>query len=288
MNQGTCRIAVLASGDGSNMEAIAEACADGRIAAELALVVSNVADAGVLGRARRLGLPHRCIPHRDFRAREAFEAALGDCLRAARIDLVVLAGFMRVLTDGFVREYYGSLLNIHPSLLPKYTGLDTHRRALEAGDREAGATVHFVTPQLDAGPPVLQAVVPIRADDDAAALASRVRSVEHRIYPIAVGWWAAGRLALTDGRAELDGEAISDARAMPGRTVGTGNAITGTPQEGRETETQRDQHGRQSGSDLDAYNGSRPHAQRKTTGGDASGASARDAARQTPGRGTGD
>jgi phosphoribosylglycinamide formyltransferase-1 len=206
------RIAVLASGDGSNMEAIARACARGDIAATIALVIANVTGAGVMDRARRLGIDACCIPHRDYPDRAAFEEALLVRLREADAELVVLAGFMRVLTDGFVRQYYGSLLNIHPSLLPKYPGLDTHRRALEAGDDEAGATVHFVTPALDAGPAVLQAAVPVRPDDDEASLAQRVRRVEHRIFPTAVGWWASGRLELVDGAAHLDGRAVTDPR----------------------------------------------------------------------------
>ena len=193
------------------MQALAAACADGRIDAELALVLSNRPDAGVRRRAERLGIPEACIDHRDFASRSDFDARLHLRLQQAGISLVVLAGFMRILSDGFVREYCGSLLNIHPSLLPKYPGLHTHQRALDAGDRQAGATVHFVVPELDAGPAIIQAVVPISPDDDAQRLAQRVLTAEHRIYPRAVSWWVQGRLALRDGKAWLDGEAIVDA-----------------------------------------------------------------------------
>lgn len=208
------RIAVLASGNGSNMQAIAEACARGDIDAEIVLVIANEPEAGVLARARRLGIPHTCIDHRDFADRAAFDAALRQRLRAARARLVVLAGFMRILTDEFVGEFCGSLLNIHPSLLPNYPGLDTHRRALAAGDTRTGATVHFVIPALDAGPAIIQEAVSIRADDDAASLAARVQAVEHRIYPTAIRWWVEGRLELRDSQAWLDGEAIFE----PGKT----------------------------------------------------------------------
>ena len=206
------RIAVLASGEGSNLQAIAEACARGDIAADIVLVIVNVPGAGALARAEALGIPRVCMDHRAYADRSAFDAALLERLRAAQVDLVVLAGFMRILTDGFVREYCGSLLNIHPSLLPKYPGLDTHRRALAAGDAEAGATVHFVVPALDAGPAIIQAAVPVRATDDVGSLAARVQAEEHRIYPLAVRWWVEGRLTLRDGRAWLDGDEIVDAR----------------------------------------------------------------------------
>lgn len=203
------RIAVLASGRGSNMEAIADACADGRITADLALVLANDARAGVLASAARRGLPHVCVEHGAFADREAFEQAMLSELRAQNIDIVVLAGFMRILTPLFIREYYGSLLNIHPSLLPKYPGLHTHQRALDAGDREAGATVHFVIPELDAGPAIIQARVAIHDGDRAEDIAARVQREEHRIYPLAVQWCATGRVVLKNGIALKDGEAIS-------------------------------------------------------------------------------
>jgi phosphoribosylglycinamide formyltransferase-1 len=202
---------VLASGDGSNMQALAAACADGRVAADLALVLANRPDAGVRQRADALAIPQACVDHRQFASRGDFDNELHRRLQQAGIDLVVLAGFMRVLSEGFVRQYCGSLLNIHPSLLPKYPGLHTHQRALDAGDRETGATVHFVVPELDAGPSIIQAAVPVLPRDDVQRLAQRVRIAEHRIYPRAVNWWVEGRLALRDGKAWLDGEAIVDA-----------------------------------------------------------------------------
>ncbi|MEE4108548.1 MAG: phosphoribosylglycinamide formyltransferase [Halieaceae bacterium] len=205
------RIAVLASGDGSNMQALAAACADGRIAADMALVLANRPDAGVRRRADALAIPQACVDHRQFASRGDFDKELHRRLQQAGIDLVVLAGFMRILSEGFVRQYCGSLLNIHPSLLPKYPGLNTHQRALDSGDRETGATVHFVVPELDAGPSIIQAAVPVLPRDDAQRLAQRVRIAEHRIYPRAVHWWVEGRLALRDGKAWLDGEAIVDA-----------------------------------------------------------------------------
>jgi phosphoribosylglycinamide formyltransferase-1 len=194
------RIAILASGSGSNMEAIADACARGDIPGEVVLVLSNVAGARVLQRAASRGLPCCCVPHRDYPDRSRFEAAMLEKLRAAGAEIVALAGFMRILTESFIREYYGSLLNVHPSLLPKYPGLDTHRRALEAGDAEAGATVHFVIPELDAGPSIIQARVAIRADDTAESLAQRVQREEHRIYPLALRWCLEGRVELREGR----------------------------------------------------------------------------------------
>lgn len=192
------RIAVLASGAGSNMGAIATACADGRISADLALVISNVGDAPVLNRARSYGLKSLLIPHRNYPSRDLFERAMLEQLREAAVDLVVLAGFMRILTPNFIRQYYGSLLNVHPSLLPKYPGLNTHQRALDAGDSKAGTTVHFVIPELDAGPIIAQAEVPIRASDDAASLQQRVQCEEHRIYPIAIQRCVEGSVVLRD------------------------------------------------------------------------------------------
>jgi phosphoribosylglycinamide formyltransferase-1 len=222
------RLAILASGDGSNMQAIAEACRSGAVDGDVALVISNVPSAGVLGRAAALGIPHCCIDHRGFASRDDFDAAMAARLRNQRVDLVILAGFMRILTAAFVRQYCGCLLNIHPSLLPKYPGLNTHQRAIDAGDTEAGCTVHFVIPELDAGAAIIQARVAIRAGDTAASLAQRVRAAEHRIYPRAVAWWVEGRLALHDGRAWLDGEVIDNAAALDA---------------GDETERPGDRHG---------------------------------------------
>lgn len=190
------------------MDAIADACRCGTIAGDIELVLCNRPDAPVLEKARQRGIPWQCVAHTDFPDRERFEAVLLRELRRAEADLILLAGFMRILTPGFIREYYGSLLNIHPSVLPKYPGLNTHQRALDAGDSEAGATVHFVTPELDAGPAVLQARVPIELGDTAESLAERVRHEEHRIYPSAVRWCAEGRVVLRDGLAWMDGKAL--------------------------------------------------------------------------------
>ena len=202
------RLAVLISGRGTNLQAFIDACARGDLAANICLVISNNPAAAGLQRAARAGIETRCIDHRDYRTREAFDQALVNELRAHAADLVVLAGFMRILTPVLIEPFLGRLMNIHPSLLPKYPGLRTHQRALTAGDTEAGATVHFVTLELDGGPPVLQARVPVLPDDSPDTLAARVASVEHIIYPTAVRWLLQGRLALTDEGATLDGKPI--------------------------------------------------------------------------------
>lgn len=189
-------IVILISGRGSNMEAIVRAQIPG---ARIAAVISNRPDAGGLAFAASHGIPTRVVDHKAYPSREAFDAALADTIDALAPDLVVLAGFMRVLTDGFVNRYNGRLLNIHPSLLPSFPGLHTHQRALEAGVRVHGTTVHFVTPTLDCGPIVIQAVVPVLPGDDEEALAARVLVQEHRIYPQAVSWFVADRLSIVAG-----------------------------------------------------------------------------------------
>ncbi len=183
------RLAVLISGRGSNMEAIARAAEAPDYPARVVLVVSNRADAPGLARAAALGIPAEVVPHRAFAGREAFEAALDARLRAHDVEAVALAGFMRVLTPGFVGRWEGRMVNIHPSLLPLYPGLDTHARALAAGDREAGATVHLVTPELDSGPILAQARVPVLAGDTAETLAGRVLDAELALYPQAIADW---------------------------------------------------------------------------------------------------
>jgi len=200
------RLAILASGSGSNMQAIAEACSDGTIPARITFVGSNRPGAGVLARAQCAGIHHAVIDHRDYPSREDFDRALLTELEPHAPDLVILAGFMRILTPLFIASFCGRLLNIHPSLLPKYPGLNTHARALAAGDREHGATVHFVTEELDGGPPALRATVPIMHNDNADTLAARVLELEHRIYPLAISWWVAGRLRLIAGEVTLDGK----------------------------------------------------------------------------------
>jgi len=207
------RLAILISGRGSNLQAFIDARARGELPAAISLVISNNPGAAGLQRAHGAGLACRCIDHRDYPTREAFDAALRDQLHAHAIDLVILAGFMRILTPVLIEPFLGRLLNIHPSLLPKYPGLRTHQRALDAGDLEAGATVHFVTQELDGGPPVLQASTPILPGDTADTLAARVAELEHVIYPQAVLWYLQGRLRLSGNQALLDGEPIP-ARGM--------------------------------------------------------------------------
>ncbi|RLQ21683.1 phosphoribosylglycinamide formyltransferase [Seongchinamella sediminis] len=205
---GKARIAILISGRGSNLQAFIDACESGDLDASIALVLSNNPDAAGLARAAAAGIPTACVNHREFPSREAFDAALVAKLQPVEPDLVILAGFMRILTPVFITPFTGKLLNIHPSLLPKYPGLDTHRRALAAGDSEAGVTVHFVTPELDGGPPVIQARVPINPGDTPEALAARVIVQEHVIYPIAAKWQLQHRLQLDEQGATLDGKRI--------------------------------------------------------------------------------
>jgi len=202
------RIAILISGRGSNLQAFIEACDTGSLAAEVALVVSNNPAAKGLERASEAGIATAVVNHRDYATRESFDAALVQCIDQAGVDLVILAGFMRILTPVFISAFSGRLLNIHPSLLPKYPGLNTHQRALDAGDSEAGVTVHFVTEELDGGPPILQARVPVASDDTAEDLAQRVILREHEIYPMAANWFIQGRLTLTEEGAYLDGKSI--------------------------------------------------------------------------------
>ena len=198
-------VVILISGRGSNMQAIAEAGLPVRVAA----VISNRADAAGLEWAAKRGIATQMVDHRGFAGRDAFDAALADAIEAHRPDLVVLAGFMRILGEAFVTRFAGRMLNIHPSLLPSFPGLHTHRRAIEEGVKVHGTTVHFVTPALDHGPIVIQAVVPVLPDDDEDSLAERVLEAEHRIYPQAVRWFAEDRLVIRDGVVRVNG---SDAR----------------------------------------------------------------------------
>ncbi len=193
------RIVILISGRGSNMEAIVRACAEQRWPARVVAVIANRADAGGLAFAAANGIATAVVDHKAHASREAFDAELARVIDSHEPDLVLLAGFMRVLGAAFVERYAGRLLNIHPSLLPAFPGLHTHRRALEAGCKAAGATVHLVTPELDHGPIVLQSVVPVLPGDDEAALAARVLATEHVIYPLAVRWFVEGQLEV-DGR----------------------------------------------------------------------------------------
>ena len=203
-----CNVVVLISGSGSNLQALIDSIVHDGNPARIAAVISNRADAYGLDRARQAGIATAVLDHKQFDGREAFDAALVEAIDAFDPQLVVLAGFMRILTPGFVRHYTGRLLNIHPSLLPKYKGLHTHQRALEAGDREHGCSVHFVSEELDGGPLVVQAVVPVQSDDSPSSLAQRVHEQEHVIYPLAVRWFAEGRLEMAAQGAMLDGQLL--------------------------------------------------------------------------------
>ncbi len=197
-------IVILISGRGSNMESLLAAIAAGSLPARVAAIISNRPDARGLQSASAQGIPTRVVDHRQHVDRAAFDAALRDEIDRFAPDLVVLAGFMRILTEGFVRHYEGRLINIHPSLLPAFPGLHTHRAALEEGVRIHGCTVHFVTPALDHGPVIAQAAVPVLDGDDETTLAARVLAQEHRLYPRAVRWFVEGRLHLHGKRVVFD------------------------------------------------------------------------------------
>jgi phosphoribosylglycinamide formyltransferase-1 len=204
-------IVILISGRGSNMEAIVRSAQaeqwESVLQARIAGVISNRPQAAGLAIARDLGVPTLALDHKIYATREAFDAALAQAIDAWQPDLVLLAGFMRVLTAGFVGRYAGRLMNIHPSLLPSFAGLDTHQRALDTGVKIHGSTVHFVTPDLDDGPIIIQAAVPVLPQDDASTLATRVLQQEHRIYPLAVRWFVEGQLQVEQGRVrQLQGQ----------------------------------------------------------------------------------
>ena len=201
-----CSVVVLISGNGSNLQALIDASASGGY--RVSGVISNRADAFGLERAARAGIATRVLSHRDFLDRESFDQQLMQEIDAFAPDLVVLAGFMRILSGGFVQHYSGRLLNIHPSLLPDYRGTHTHERVLEAGEKQHGVSVHFVTEELDGGPVILQAVVPVEPTDTRDLLAARIARQEHLIYPRVVSWFAAGRLQMQDEAALLDGELL--------------------------------------------------------------------------------
>jgi phosphoribosylglycinamide formyltransferase 1 len=194
------RIVILISGRGSNMQAVVRCCAEQNWPAQVVAVVANRADAGGLAYAAQHGIATAVVDHTGFDSRDAFDAALAQQIDSFAPDLVLLAGFMRVLGAAFVARYTGRLMNIHPSLLPSFTGLHTHRRALQMGCQAVGATVHFVTADLDHGPIVMQSVVPVLPGDDEERLAARVLATEHVIYPLAVRWFVQGKLQLQDGR----------------------------------------------------------------------------------------
>lgn len=202
--------AILVSGSGTNLQAFIDAAASGQLDLDLSVVLSNQPDAAGLERARRAGIEVECLRHQDYPQRELFDAALVRALDRYAPDLILLAGFMRILTPVFVNHFSGRVLNIHPSLLPRFAGLNTHQRAIDAGDQWHGSTVHFVTAELDGGPPIIQGRVAVMPDDSAAGLAQRVLALEHKIYPQAAGLFAAGRILLRDGAAWLDGERLRE------------------------------------------------------------------------------
>jgi phosphoribosylglycinamide formyltransferase-1 len=195
----TRRIVVLLSGRGSNFQSLLNASLTGELSGSIDLVISNRPQAGGLAIANNANIETALIDHQAYATRDAFDADLAGVIDSVTPDLIVLAGFMRILTQSFVSQFAGRLLNIHPSLLPLYPGLNTHQRALDNGDTHAGATVHYVTGELDGGPSVIQAKVPIESGDTKDRLADRILQVEHQIYPQAVNWHLSGRLALRNG-----------------------------------------------------------------------------------------
>lgn len=209
------RLVVLISGRGSNLQAILDQAASGELPVEVAAVISNRPGVAGLERARQAGVPALELDHQNFPDRPAFEAALIELIDRHRPDLVALAGFMRLLTADFTERYQGRLLNIHPSLLPKFRGLHTHERALAAGETEHGASIHFVTAELDGGPVIVQARVPVLPGDDPDTLAARVLEQEHRLYPLAIRWFAEDRLRLREERVWFDGKPLVEPLRMP-------------------------------------------------------------------------
>ena len=199
------RTAILISGRGSNLQALIDAAANPAYPAEIALVLSNVADAQGLARAASAGIPTKTISHRDHATRESFDGEIDKALKANGIEIVCLAGFMRILSDNFVRGWAGRLVNIHPSLLPAFKGLHVHRQVLDAGVTLSGCTVHFVVPELDSGPVIAQAAVPVFANDTEETLAARTLEAEHKLYPLALGLLAGGGVRLENGRARFTG-----------------------------------------------------------------------------------
>jgi phosphoribosylglycinamide formyltransferase-1 len=207
------KIVVLISGNGSNLQALIDKLHNSERAdqkAEIVAVISNKADAYGLQRAQDAGIHTQVIADNAGSSREQYDQLLSDALDKYQPDLILMAGFMRILSTGFVNQYLGKMLNIHPSLLPKYRGINTHQHAIDAGDKEHGATVHFVTPDLDSGPTVLQAKVPVFAEDKAEDLAARVLTQEHSIYPLAAQWFLSGRLKMVNNQALLDGNTLPE------------------------------------------------------------------------------
>ncbi len=208
MNTERCRAAILISGSGSNLQAFIDKVAAGQLDLDIVLVFSNRADAYGLTRAKKAGIDTCSIDSSDYSDRESFDKALAKTLDLHSPDLLILAGFMRILSSWFVAHYEGRILNIHPALLPAYPGLDTHQRVLDAGENRHGSTVHFVTEELDGGPAIVQGQLTVEGTESAAQLATRVQAIEHQIYPESAGWFASGRLAFRNGSAWLDEEQL--------------------------------------------------------------------------------
>jgi len=204
------KLCVLISGNGSNLQAIIDAVQAGRLNAQITGVISNRPNAYGLERAREAGIEAVCLDHMEYDDRASYDEALKSQINAFGADCVVLAGFMRILTPEFVDSFTGKLVNIHPSLLPKYKGLNTHQRAIDNGDKEHGVSVHFVTPELDGGPVIIQSRVPVFEDDTASDLAERVQEQERRIYPLVLSWFSAGRLSMRNNKAVLDEQELPE------------------------------------------------------------------------------
>lgn len=210
MSKQRCKTAILISGSGSNLQSFIDRAAAGDSALDLSVVFSNKPDAYGLTRARSAGIPTACIEHGQFESRETFDRAVASKLDEWQPELLILAGFMRILSPWFVAHYAGRILNIHPALLPAYPGLNTHQRVLDAGDQWHGSTVHFVTEELDGGPRILQGRLAVDANETADELCTRVQSLEHRIYPEAANWFGQGRLEFRDGAAWLDSQRLDN------------------------------------------------------------------------------
>ena len=201
-----CKTAILISGKGTNLQAFIDLANEGQLALDLSVVFSNSPDAYGLVRAEKAGIATACVEHGEFADRESFDNAVAAKLASWKPDLLVLAGFMRILSAGFVERYAGKILNIHPALLPLHPGLNTHQRVLDAGDTWHGSTVHFVTRELDAGPRILQGRLTVNANESANELAARVQMIEHQIYPQAASWVGSGRVEYRDGQTWIDGQ----------------------------------------------------------------------------------
>ena len=210
MSTRVTKLCVLISGNGSNLQAIIDAVQAGRLNAQITGVISNRPNAYGLERARGAGIEAVCLDHMEYDDRASYDEALKSQINAFGADCVVLAGFMRILTPEFVDSFTGKLVNIHPSLLPKYKGLNTHQRAIDNGDKEHGVSVHFVTPELDGGPVIIQSRVPVFEEDTPSDLAERVQEQERRIYPLVLSWFSAGRLSMRNNKAVLDEQELPE------------------------------------------------------------------------------